>query len=214
MAGKILIIDDDENSILLFRGVLVNLGYEVTVCTQPKNSVAIIKEVAPDMVLLDLVMPEKPGFEVLEDIREHHNSYELPVLILSGKNESEAIIEAFHRGANDYIHKTENFEISEARIRHHLQLRSLTAENLHLKEREVLSTMVATYNHEINNPLTVAKFYLAKLNCEDQKAYASLVRSIERIQTAVEKIKDMSHTTIQYESYGSGSKILSLKKGS
>ena len=105
MKNKILVVDDDP----ALRGVLVSkvksLGYDVIEATNGDQAIEVFKKESPDLVLLDIVMPSKSGFEVLEEIKLKLKS-KVPVIILSNLSESQDIETGKNLGAVDYITKS------------------------------------------------------------------------------------------------------------
>lgn len=83
--------------------------------------------------------------------------------MVSSKSQDSIIVNCFKAGANDYITKPINFEIALTRILNHLKLAEAIKDRVKLQELAALNAMVTTYNHEINNPLTIALGRMAKL---------------------------------------------------
>jgi two-component system sensor histidine kinase/response regulator len=105
----------------------------------------------PDLVLLDVVMPEMDGFEVCRRLREHPDTATLPVIFVSAANDSETIVRGLEAGGMDYITKPFNKAELLARVRTHVDLqraRETTAR--YLREKEQLISVVA---HDLKNPL-------------------------------------------------------------
>lgn len=140
--AKILIVDDQEYNLSLLERILDRAGYKnLNSSTNPRQTMPLIEQLDPDIVLLDLHMPEMDGFEVLRLIREHTNkdSY-LPVLVLTADITPEAKKIALQAGANDFL--TKPFDRTEVVLRIHNLLRT---RYLHLqlqKQNELLEERV------------------------------------------------------------------------
>src|SRR5687767_9500967 len=102
---RLLIVDDifDNRAILGRR--FQRRGYEVVEADSGVRALELVAEQSFDVVLLDWMMPDLEGIEVLQRIREHHSATVLPVIMVTAKSQSEDIVEALGRGANDYITK-------------------------------------------------------------------------------------------------------------
>lgn len=124
---KILIVDDEP----INRQVLINnlslYNYALTEASNGEDALAIMENgFIPDLILLDLMMPRMTGYEVCQKIRERFPANELPVVILTAKNQVENIIEGFVSGANDYLTKPIQKQEMLARMKTHLNLAKMT----------------------------------------------------------------------------------------
>jgi signal transduction histidine kinase len=115
-AGRILIVDDvpDNRAILLRR--FQRRGFEIAEADSGHGALEAIDQQSFDVVLLDVMMPDMNGLEVLRRIRERHSQVDLPVIMVTGKTDSEDIVEALTAGANDYITKPVDFAVAMARV--------------------------------------------------------------------------------------------------
>ncbi len=107
MAKKILIIEDEELLLNLLKNKLSELGYEVFTAIDGLQGLEGIKELAPDLVLLDIVMPKMGGFEVLEKKQEDDSIKNIPVIIISNSGQPVELEKAKQLGVNDWLVKTE-----------------------------------------------------------------------------------------------------------
>ncbi len=124
---KILIVDDEP----INRQVLINIlslyNYTITEASNGAEALATIENgLIPDLILLDLMMPRMTGYEVCQKIRERFPAHELPIVILTAKNQTENIVEGFTSGANDYLAKPIQKQEMLARMKTHLNLAKLT----------------------------------------------------------------------------------------
>ena len=102
---KILLVDDEEELLLYLGNILKRRDYEVISTTQGAEAIKLAKDARPNLILLDIVMPQMDGFEVLRKLREDAQTKNIPVLMLTGKGESESLFEAEELGVKDYIIK-------------------------------------------------------------------------------------------------------------
>jgi len=122
MTKKILIVDDDEKNIKLLKGMLMLEGYEIHAALGGQEARAMAAQHRPDLILLDIMMPNEDGFEVIQRLRENPKTVAIPIIFISALNDPESKIEGFRLGAVDYIIKP--FDVSEvlARVKLHLKL--------------------------------------------------------------------------------------------
>src|SRR5207237_1923135 len=121
--SSILIVDDEEwNSEGLARR-LQRHGYAVTTAKSGREAIERLGERRFDLVLLDIMMPEMNGLEVLKLLRRVDSLIDLPIIMVTAKGESEDMVEALELGANDYVTKPLDFPVVLARIRTQLALR-------------------------------------------------------------------------------------------
>jgi DNA-binding response OmpR family regulator len=106
MEKTLLIVEDDEKISLLLDFFLNREGYKVTKVEDGKKALAWITSESPsDVVLLDLMLPFKDGYQILSEIRSHDSWKNVPVIILTAKAQSQEIARALDMGANDYLVK-------------------------------------------------------------------------------------------------------------
>ncbi len=91
MIYKLLIVDDEKKIANLYRDLLINEGYDVTVVYNGQEALEAIPKVDPDIIMLDLIMPDKNGFEVLKEIREKYKDKWRPVIIVSADTDLKSI---------------------------------------------------------------------------------------------------------------------------
>jgi class 3 adenylate cyclase/CheY-like chemotaxis protein len=114
--GRILVVDDNESNRDLLRRRLVLEGHEVIVAESGRRGLAMLEEQPVDLILLDLLMPDMNGIEVLERLKRDERWHEIPVIMISGLQESDAAIRCIEAGAEDYLSKPFNLVLLRARI--------------------------------------------------------------------------------------------------
>ena len=107
--AKILMVEDDIFLVKLYRRKLTRIGFEFMASSSGIEGVRRITKEKPDLVLLDLVLPGKSGFEVLEEIKGNPTTAEIPVIILSNLEQESDIKEGLALGAEDYLVKSDLF---------------------------------------------------------------------------------------------------------
>lgn len=122
-ADHILIVEDDQFSVVFMTVLLQKQGYRVSVCNNGAEAIDFLKQEVPSLVLLDIMMPQVSGFKTLDWIRSNSHLESLPVICVSGLNNRKALNRIFDSGATDYIGKPIRENELLARIRLHLRLR-------------------------------------------------------------------------------------------
>ena len=109
---KLLIVEDEVALQDALKKVFTGEGYDVAQAFDGEEGIALAKEKHPDMILLDLVLPKKHGFEVLEEIKKEEALKNTPVLILTNLEESEEVMKAIELGARGYLVKA-NYALTD-----------------------------------------------------------------------------------------------------
>jgi DNA-binding response OmpR family regulator len=99
---RILVVDDEERMVRFIRLNLEHDGFQVSEAFNGKEAIQKIRDVTPDLILLDVMMPDLDGFEVLETVREVSN---VPVIMLTAKGEEDDRVRGLELGADDYVTK-------------------------------------------------------------------------------------------------------------
>ena len=107
MAKKILLIEDEEIIIELLQRKLTMEGYEVFIARDGEEGLKAMREVKPDLILLDIIMPKMGGFEVMEEIQKDKTLAKIPVIVISNSGQPVEIDKAQKLGAKDWLIKTE-----------------------------------------------------------------------------------------------------------
>lgn len=107
MAKKILLIEDEEIVIGLLQKKLSKEGYEVSVATNGEEGLKAIRQVNPDLILLDIIMPRMGGFEVMEEINKDPELKKIPIIVISNSGQPVELDKAQQLGAKDWLIKTE-----------------------------------------------------------------------------------------------------------
>jgi len=121
---KILVVDDEEINLQVINNILTIQNYTIDIAMNGLTALDLIKNKSYDLVLLDIMMPKMSGYEVCSRIRKSSTIYELPVIMLTAKNQPEDITAAFNLGANDYIIKPFDKNELISRIKTQLALKN------------------------------------------------------------------------------------------
>jgi len=107
MPKKILIIEDEEILLDLLKSKLEELGYDVYFALDGEKGLKAIRDIVPDLILLDMVMPKMSGFEVMEAMQKDPSIKDIPVIIISNSGQPVELDKAKQLGAKDWLIKTE-----------------------------------------------------------------------------------------------------------
>ncbi|MGK0290220.1 MAG: adenylate cyclase, partial [bacterium] len=140
----ILAVDDTSANLLLLTKLLKDQGYKVRGVTNGKMALTVVQASPPDLILLDVNMPDMNGYEVCKKLKEQPETASIPVLFISALDDTEDKIKGFSVGGVDYITKPFKFEEVLSRVKTHLELhaKEQLLENLSSKLSKYLSPQV------------------------------------------------------------------------
>ncbi|OCR01506.1 diguanylate phosphodiesterase [Oscillatoriales cyanobacterium USR001] len=164
----ILIVDDNPDNLYLLSKMLAKKGYRVRTASNGQMALTAAQAVAPDLVLLDIMMPDIDGYEVCANLKADPNTAEIPVIFLSALTDTFDKIKAFAVGGVDYV--TKPFQLAEvlARVQNHLALRAAEIAkkelNYQLEERvKERTTQLEAANCELKREINERKLLEAQL---------------------------------------------------
>lgn len=194
---KVLIVEDNPDMYSLLADVLHN-DYKVYIAPNGEEGLNKVKELHPDIVTTDIMMPKKDGISMLKDIRADEKIKNTPVIILSSKAEVSSKIEGLEKGADDFIPKPFNPRELKARIRSLIMQRKIQAVITEKKslEKQIasLSRLTAAIAHEINNPVGNIRHscsVLERIGKEYSKQHGSPVNDDKGIEKFFSSIIDL-----------------------
>jgi DNA-binding response OmpR family regulator len=195
---KLLIVDDDEDYAQLLVECFTGLGFQVVYVDSGQKALQEVKKLLPDIVLLDIVMPELDGFEICRQIRQLPECANMIVIMLTSKVEVEDKIKGIDIGANDYIVKpfglSELFEVV-ARVNRFLDTKSGYLRRVEEEKFNTLRGAANTVCHEINNPLTtiVGSARILAKQLTEHEVSSQLKTETELILEAALRIQNITH---------------------
>lgn len=133
VTGRIVVVDDEPDNLALMRELLKHAGHQVQCCSSGTEAIDAIGAAPPDLVLLDISMPQMDGFEVCRQLKSVRGSAHIPVIFLTALTDSRQKVQAFRCGAVDYV--TKPFQADEVFARVETQLALARARQA---ERELL----------------------------------------------------------------------------
>jgi two-component system sensor histidine kinase/response regulator len=206
--SDILIVDDTPANLRLLSQMLTERGYKVRAVLSGPQALMAAQAAPPDLILLDIRMPEMDGYEVCQRLKTGEQTRDIPVLFISALSETEDKIKAFTAGGVDYI--TKPFQIKEvlARVETHLALRNLhrqlQAANAELARQidelrarnEELDAFAHTVAHDLKNPLNqivgyaemLEQYYATLSSVERMKSVGGIARSGRKMNSIIEEL--------------------------
>lgn len=157
---KILVVDDDPVNLIVTKGIL-KTNYDVDTVQSGPEALTYLKETQPDLVLLDLHMPDMDGFAVLAEIQRREETADLPVIFLTADEDTDTEVKVFQAGAMDFIKKPFSAQVAIQRIDRILELRRLQSNlesEVEKKTEELLisNRKVANLSYQIMEAMSAA----------------------------------------------------------
>lgn len=200
--ASILIVDDTIDNLQLMASMLKERGYEARPVPNGRLALQAVANDPPDLILLDINMPEMNGYEVCERLRAHPAAREIPVIFISALDGTIDKVKAFGVGGSDYVTKPFQYEEVFARLSCHLALRQARVELEHsyaaLREAEQLrDSLVHMIVHDMRSPLSVliANAYLLKQSLL-KAGQTEGVAEVELLLLAGERLRHMAEDVL------------------
>jgi DNA-binding response OmpR family regulator len=191
---RILVIDDLPENVLLLKDRLEQEGYEVLTADCGKRGIEKATGELPDLILLDVMMPDINGFEVCKILVNDSRTSDIPILLITAKTDAEDIKEGLDAGAFDYIKKPISKIELLARVKSALKLSNANKLLIEVEKRNTFFATVITANHKIKQPLTILSLSSAAIKRElnkDQISKDTLLAKVKYIEIAVNEITDV-----------------------
>jgi diguanylate cyclase (GGDEF)-like protein len=178
--SSILIVDDNPNNIQVLSNMLQHFGFRVSVANSGKNALLKIKTELPDLILLDLIMPEMNGLETCRHLKAEPATQDIPVIFVSALDEATNKAECFAVGGVDYITKPFAVEEILARVKHQLALRAAKIEierlNRELEDRVRQRTLqLEALNQQLQQEIS------DRHQAQEQLVYGALHDALTRL---------------------------------
>lgn len=164
----ILVVDDVVSNVLLLKILLAKEKFRVITAGSGREALSQVADTLPDLILLDVMMPEMNGFEVAERLKANVQTQYIPVIFLTALNTTADIVKGFKVGANDFISKPFNKEELVIRVNHQISL--IAAKRIILKQTEELRKTImgrdklySVIAHDLRSPMGSIKMVLNML---------------------------------------------------
>ena len=191
---RILVIDDLPENVFLLRDRLEHEGYEVLSAYDGKSGIE--KEITeiPDLILLDVMMPDINGFDVCKTLVNDSRTSAIPIILVTARTDVEDTKEGLDAGAYGYIKKPFNKVELLARVKSALKLSEANKQLVEVEKRNTFYATVVTANHKIKQPLTLLSLSSAAIKRElnkDEISKDTLLGKLKYIDIAIKEITDV-----------------------
>ena len=192
---KILIVDDVMSNVLLLKVLLTNEKFAIATASNGRQALEQVEKENPDLVLLDVMMPDMSGFEVAQHLKSNPNTADIPIIFLTALNSTADIVKGFQVGANDFISKPFNKEELIIRVTHQISL--VAAKRLILSKTEELQRTIAGRDklysviaHDLLSPMGSIKMVLNMLilNLPSEKIGAEMYELLTMANQTTEDV--------------------------
>jgi len=198
--GYILIVDDNSSDIEILRVLLNSEGYSVKSSVKANDAYKLIDVSLPDLILLDISMPDMDGFEVCKYLKSKDLTKDTPIIFLTGHTDYEMKKRAFEAGAQDYITKPIHSGETLARIRSQLYIQESfrriqeyhEQETRYLKRLlEIKTDFIATTTHDLKNPLSIVSNSIYMIRKFGREDWSLVFRHVDTIEHALNTMKQL-----------------------
>ncbi len=162
---KILIVDDVVSNVLLLKILLTNEKFQVCTASNGKMCIEMAKSEHPDLILLDVMMPDLNGFDTAVILKKDPETQEIPIIFLTALNNPSDLVKGFQVGANDFLTKPFNKEELIMRVMHQIQL--VAAKRIIIRQNEELKRTISNRDkmysviaHDLRSPMASIRMVL------------------------------------------------------
>jgi len=193
----ILIVDDQIENIQVLGQFLRFGGYRLAVANSGMEAIEFLEKMVPDIILLDIMMPNMDGYEVCEKLKGNIRTEDIPIIFLTAKNLSQDVVKGFKAGGIDYVTKPFNHEELMVRIKTHIDLKQtkdlITRQNNQLRKlNDDKNTFLSIAAHDLRNQVNVvwgfSKFIIEKYEQFNDNEILDFINDIKNASTDMQKI--------------------------
>ena len=169
----VFIVDDKPTNLLVAKKALEDT-FKTYALPSAEKMFHLMNKITPDLILLDVEMPDMNGFEAIQILRNDDKYRTIPVIFLTGKNDEASEIKGFELGAIDFIHKPFSATVLQKRIEIHIEIDRLTKVNQIkndelMKANEAKDNILAVVSHDLKNYITGIELAVEVINSENSK---------------------------------------------
>jgi len=193
-SSRILLVDDTPTNLCILSRLLEQAGYQVDSAEDGPTAIALAKTNCPTLILLDIMMPQMDGYEVCSKLRSHPDTAHIPVIFLSSLDTPFDKVQAFKRGAADYVTKPFQSEEVLARVRHQMDLQAAK------KQQHLLNVELESRVQERTQLLELAHNQLLEVALTDRLTRLpnrlSFVKRLSKVMTQAQTSSDCSFAVL------------------
>ena len=216
--AHILIVDDVPENIRLLGTILQKEGYKISAAKEGMQALAIATKGIPDLILLDVMMPEADGFEICQRLKDNPVTKDIPIIFLTAMDQVKDMVKGFQAGAADYITKPFNTVELLVRIRTHLKLKKAEKERLQKEKLKSILELAGAVCHELVQPLQtisgLSEILLLTVNNDEpmHEKISEIRRQVKRMVEIIKKLRGITRYETKY--YAGKSHIIDIVKSS
>lgn len=188
---KILVVDDRPDNVYYLQSRLQIENFQVITAFSGKEGIEKAKSLKPDLILLDIMMPEMDGYEVCKILTNDEETKDIPIILVTAKVDSKDVEQGLKVGAFDYIKKPFDKIELIARINSALRYSEMKKKAIQQEKYQIFEATVFTANHEIKQPLTIMSLALNSIKRELQKENFDkniLLEKLNYLEDGIKKI--------------------------
>jgi signal transduction histidine kinase len=202
---SILVVDDEPNGFSVIEALLFREGYQLTYASSGRDALAQLDEIKPDVILLDVMMPDMDGIEVCRQIRANPQWQHIPIIMVTALSSKEDLALCLEAGADDFLSKPVNKLELRARVRSMLRIKQqYDTLKATLQLREDMANMVV---HDLRTPITVILAGSQLLSIQKPPDDPDQQR-LHLIQTAAQKLNSMTNDLLVLAKLDAGKLLL------
>ena len=214
----ILITDDNPVNLKVVKAILDKNGYRTATAMDGAECIEATKKLKPNLILLDINMPEMSGIQVCKVLRQDQQTKDIPVIFVTANTDDETLKESFESGGTDYVRKPVNRIELLARIKSALDQKELMKKILEEEKLIGVLEMAGAICHELNHPMQAISGYSEMLMMDMAEGHA-LYEDLSEIKGQIERMgkitkKLMRITRYETRDYIGGRKIIDIDKAS
>ncbi len=204
---QVLIVDDNASARETLKGLLFPEGYTVACAAGGAEALAMLADVRPDTILLDVMMPEMDGFEVCRRIKADEQGQHIPILLVTALDSKEELVEGLDAGADDFLSKPVNGHELRARVRSMVRIKQQFDKlQATLQLREEMAGMIV---HDMRTPLSsVLGFCELSLFLSEEEVPPGVTRNLQQIHTQAQRLNDFLNDMLMLTKIEQGHLIL------
>ena len=177
-----MIVDDTPQNVQMLSNILYNTGYSINISNSGEHALQSVNRQLPDLILLDIQMPEMDGFDVCKALKSVPDTKDIPVIFLSANTDAEKVVSGFELGAVDYVTKPFNVNELLARVATHIELKFAREGLVELNATKDM--FLSIISHDLRNPFSsillsseLLQMYIEKNETEKSRKFARNIHS-------------------------------------
>jgi signal transduction histidine kinase len=216
-AGTLLLVDDEQTNLTVLQEGLVTAGYRLLTASNGSEALDVLANEAPDLILLDLMMPEMDGFTVCQRIRACPQWGAIPIIVLTALETPADYVRALDSGADDFLTKPFHVAVLQARVRSHLRRKRGDDSLREAKETAEVanvakSAFLANMSHELRTPLHhILSFSSFGMKNAQTTLPEKLCRYFQQIDTSGRALLSLVNNLLDLSTMESGAAVFTYQ---